>query len=170
MKMKKLLMVLFLMVLGGTLSTSSLVSPAAASGTSVGFNLVGPQSTKADSGPFAGDTLQTTGSGSFDTSGSIVAGGSFTHFKANGTVFARGTWQATSFVSFTSFGGKNPGSQGGELNFIATFFPNGETPVTGLSVTVVCRIDAPSGFTKPEGVTVGNFTDVTRGATLFHLD
>src|SRR5713101_823835 len=102
MKMKKLLMVLFLMVLGGTLSTSSLVSPAAASGTSVGFNLVGPQSTKADSGPFAGDTLQTTGSGSFDTSSrSIVASGSFTHFKANGNVFDKGTWQATSFVSFT---------------------------------------------------------------------
>ncbi len=72
--MKKLAMLLFLMVLGATLSTVSLVSPAAGSGTGFGFNLVGPQSTKADSGSFAGDTLRTTGSGSFDTStGSIVA-------------------------------------------------------------------------------------------------
>lgn len=167
--MKKLVMVLFLMVLGVTLSTLSLVSPAAASGTSFGFNLVGPQSTKADSGPFAGDSLRTTGSGSFDT-GSIVASGSFTHFKADGTVFAKGTWQATSFVSFTPFGGPNPGLQGGTLNFIATFFPNGEAPVTGLSVTVNCRINAPSGFTGPEGVMVGDFTEVTRGAILFHLN
>ena len=171
--MKKLAMLLFLMVLGATLSTVSLVSPAAAtSGTGFGFNLSGPQSTRADSGPFAGDTLRTTGSGSFDTSSrSIVASGSFTHFKANGTVFDKGTWQATSFVSFTPFGGPNPGLQGGTLNFVATAFPDGGDPVPDLSVTINCRINAPSGFTGPEGVLVGgDFTDVTRGATLFHLN
>ncbi len=169
--MRKLVMVSFLMVLVGTLSTVSLVSLAAVSGTSFGFNLVGPQSTTADSGPFAGDTLRTTGSGSFDTStGSIVASGSFTHIKADGTVLAKGTWQATSFVSFTPFGGPNSGLQGGTLNFVATLFPNGGEPVTGLSVTVNCRINAPSSFTGHEGVMVGDFTHVTRGATLFHVN
>ena len=164
--MKKLVMLAFCTTLLATLSTSPLVLPAAASGTSFGFNLVGPQTTMAVSGPIAGDTLRTTGSGSFDTSGSIVASGSFTHIKANGTVFDRGTWQATVFVSFTAFGGPNPGLQGGELKFHATFLPDGGTPSTRL-VTVVCRINAPSGFTDPEGVRVGLFTDVTRGATLF---
>jgi hypothetical protein len=168
-------MLLFLMVLGATLSTVSLVSRAAASGTSFGFSLVGPQSTKADSGPFAGDTLRTTGSGSFDTStGSIVASGSFTHFRADGSVLDKGTWQATSFVSFTHFGGPNPGLQGGTLKFFATAFPDGGEPVPNISVIVNCRINAPSGFTGPEGVLVVagdlNFTDVTRGATLFHLN
>src|SRR5258708_26491863 len=174
--MKKLAMLLFLMVLGATLSTVSLVSPAAASGTSFGFSLVGPQSTKADSGPLAGDTLRTTGSGSFDTStGSIVASGSFTHFRADGTVFDKGTWQATSFVSFTPFGGPNPGLQGGTLNFVATAFPDGGEPVPGFSVTVNCRINAPPSFKGHEGVLVVlvaddfDFTDLTRGPTLLHL-
>ncbi|HET8922204.1 MAG TPA: hypothetical protein VFN26_04320 [Candidatus Acidoferrum sp.] len=166
--MKKLVLFAFLTMLVVTLSTFPLVLPAVASGTIFGFNLVGPQSTMAVSGPIAGDTLQTTGSGSFDTStGTIVASGSFTHIKADGTVFDKGAWQANSFVSFTAFGGPNPGLQGGELKFQATFSPNGGTPSTRM-VTVVCRINAPAGFTAHEGVTVGLFTDVTRGATLFH--
>ena len=168
--MKKLVMLVFLTILIATLSTLPLVLSAAASGTSFGFNLVGPQSTEG-TGPVDGDTLRTTGSGSFDTStGTIVASGSFTHIKADGTVAAKGTWQATSFTGFTPFGGPNPGLQGGELKFQATFFPDGEPPAPGRSVTVVCRINAPSGFTLPEGVMVGLFKDVTRGATLFHAN
>ena len=167
--MKKLVMWAFLTILIAAVSMLPLVLPAAASGTSFGFTLVGPQSTEG-TGVVDGDTLRTTGSGSFDTSsGAIVASGSFTHIKADGTVFAQGTWQATSFISFTGFGGPNPGLQGGELKFHATFLPNGGTPSTRL-VTVVCRINAPSGFTAHEGVTVGLFTDVTRGATLIHAN
>lgn len=166
--MKKLVMLGFVTMLIATLSTLPLVLPAAASGTNFGFNLVGPQSTMAVSEPIAGDTLVTTGSGSFDTStDAIVASGSFTHIKANGTVFDKGTWQATSFVSFAAFGGPNPGLQGGELKFQANFLPDRGAPSTRL-VTVVCRINAPSGFTASKGVTVGLFTNVTRGATLFH--
>ena len=167
--MKKLLTLAFLTILIATVSTLPLVLPAAASGTSFGFTLVGPQSTEG-TGVVDGDTLQTTGSGSFDIStGTIVASGSFTHIKADGTVFDKGTWQANSFVNFTGFGGPNPGLQGGELKFQATFSPNGGTPSTRM-VTIVCLINAPAGFTAHEGVTVGLFTDVTRGATLFHAN
>lgn len=166
--MKKFVIFAFLVMLIAVTSTFPVVLPAVASATVFGFNLVGPQSTIAVSGPIAGDTLRTTGSGSFDTAtDTIVASGSFTHIKADGTVFDKGTWQATSFISFTAFGGPNPGLQGGELKFDASFSPDGGTPSTRL-VTVVCRIDAPSGFTGSEGVTVGLFTRVIRGATLFH--
>ena len=90
--------------------------------TSFSFNLVGPNTAMASSG----DIIRTTGSGSFDAAASaIVASGSFTHITASGSVFARGTWVATAFNGFESFGGPNPGTQGGVLEFTATLFPVG---------------------------------------------
>lgn len=152
-------------------STLGFAPPAAAGDPTYSFNLVGPNTTKALSGPFAGDTLELTGSGAFDpTAGTVVASGSFTHSMASGTVVAKGTWQATAFVSFTAFGGPNPGLQGGTLAITVTFFPEGGAPVTGLPMTVTCLINKPTGFTGKEGVTVGDFTKITRGATLFHLN
>src|SRR5712692_9854851 len=64
---------------------------------SFSFNLVGPNTAMASSG----DRIRTTGSGSFVVAapGTIVASGSFTHFAADGSVFARGTWVATAFTS-----------------------------------------------------------------------
>jgi len=165
--MKRNLFVMSLLGLLASLLLAPLVPLVAAASTSFSFTLIGPQTAEA----LDGDTLRTTGSGSFDTSsGLIVAGGSFTHIKANGTVFARGTWQATSFASFRSFGGLNPGEQGGVLDFIATLIPDHGSPVPNVPVTVVCLIDAPSSFTGSEGVTVGAFTKVIRGAILFHLN
>jgi len=135
--------------------------------TSFSFNLVGPNTARAPSG----DIIRTTGSGSFDVAArTIVASGSFTHINAAGSVVARGTWAATAFTSFVAFGGPNPGTQGGVLEFSATLFPGGGSPVTGVPVTVTCLVNKPSGFTEEEGTTVGDFTEKTGGHTLFHVD
>ena len=117
-----------LVLVGMLVSILSLLAarPAVAASTSYTFNLIGPNTAMALSGPFAGDTIRTTGSGSFDTgAATIVASGSFTHVKADGLVFARGTWVAASFTSFTAFGGPSPGFQGGVLEFVATLYPTG---------------------------------------------
>ena len=169
--MKRNLFAVSLIVLLASFLSPPLVPPVAAADTSFGFTFLGPQTAE---NPLTFDTLRVTGSGSFDTmTHSIEASGSFTHILANGTVFARGTWQATSFTSFTLFGGEHLGEQGGVLHFVATLIPNDRPPVPSVPVTVVCRIDAPLSFPKtmfPEGVKVGDFSDVTRGAILFHLN
>jgi hypothetical protein len=71
--------------------------------------------------------------------------------------------------SFDAFGGPNNGTQGGVLDITATLFPVGGTPVTGVPIEVVCRVNAPSGFTEEEGTSVDGFTEHTGGTTLFHL-
>jgi hypothetical protein len=116
--------------------------------------------------PGTGETISTTGAGSFNAGG-IVASGSFTKFSAAGSVVARGTWTATGLTSFTPFFGLVPGVEGGQLKFSATLFPDGGSPVTGVAVVVTCRVNAPSGFTDEEGTSVGPFTDHTGGTTLF---
>jgi hypothetical protein len=117
--------------------------------------------------PSSGEMISTTGAGSFNASG-IVASGSFTQFNAAGSVVARGSWAATGFTSFVAFGGPNPGVEGGQLTFSATLFPEGGSPMTGVTVIVTCRVNAPSGFTDEEGTTVGAFTEHIGGTTLFH--
>jgi hypothetical protein len=125
----------------------------------------------APSGPFKGDTIRVTGSGTFDTStAAIVASGSFTHTHPNGTIVARGTWVATAFTSFVGFGGPSPGFQGGQLWFTATLFPEGGSPHTGIAMSITCLVGLGPGHGFEEGTTVDGFTDKTGGATLFHID
>jgi len=145
-----------------------LATPAAvAANTTVSFELDGPQIT---ANPSTGATIKTTGAGSFDPSANtVVASGSFTEFNANGSVAARGTWVATSFVSFTPFGGPNPGTQGGTLQITVTLFSGGASQ-TGVPMTVDCLVNAPPTFTGAEGITIGDFTNSVRGHTLFHLN
>jgi hypothetical protein len=139
---------------------------AQASGTSNGFNLVGPQTT---TDPSTGNTIRTTGGGSFDTTaGTVVASGSFTISDSSGAVISKGTWTATGFGSFQSFGGPRPGFQGGQLQMTVTLSFNGGGQETGQPMSVTCLINAPPGFT--EGITVSTFTVINRGATLFHLN
>jgi len=143
--------------------------PASATGTAYTFNLLGPNTAEAPSGDFAGDTIRLTGSGSFDTAALTVEGsGSFRHIKADGSVFARGTWQATAFVSFTPYGGPSPGFQGGELAILVTLFPAGGAPVSGVPMTVLCDVGSPPPGVH-EGTTLDGFTHKTGGLTLFHL-
>jgi len=118
--------------------------------------------------PTTHEIIRTTGSGSFDaTANTIVASGSFTHTTVGGSVVARGTWAATAFTSFVGFGGPNPGTQGGVLEFTATLSPQGGSPLSGVPVSVTCRVFAPPGTGK-EATTVGPFTEKTDGMTLFH--
>ena len=146
-----------------------LALPALGNALTFSFNLVGPQ---AASNPSNGETIRVTGSGSFDAvSQIVVASGSFTIFNGSAAI-SHGTWKATAFDSFTPFGGPVDGLQGGTLSIFVTLFPNGESPITNVPMTVNCLIDAPANFTGSEGVAVGDFTNIlpVRGHTLFHLN
>ena len=149
-----------------------LLPVAEAANQTYSFNLVGPQLTSA--GPLPAVSVRTTGSGSFDTvAQTVIASGSFTQFNPDGSVAARGTWVATSFVSFIAFGGPNPGLQGGVLQITVTLFFQGGGQQTDVPMTVTCLINAPPGFTGDEGITLGVFTqskDVGHSHTLFHLN
>jgi hypothetical protein len=123
-----------------------------------------PPNTAMDS---SGNTIRVTGAGNFDpAAATVVASGSFTQFGAGGAVVARGTWSATQFVSFVSFGGPHPGIFGGVLQLIVTLSPKGGPPQTGVPMNVTCVVNAPPGY--EEGTTVGDFTEKTGGTTLFH--
>ncbi len=156
-----------LTILGTALLSLAFATPAAGS-TVYTFNLVGPNTALAPSGPHAGDTIRVTGSGTFDPAGgTIVAGGSFTHLNADGTVHQRGTWQATGLTSFTGFGGPSPGRQGGVLWMVVTHFPHGEAPHPGVPMSGTSTINAPPGLIQ--GTTVAEFTVKTGGKARFHL-
>jgi hypothetical protein len=167
--MKKLAMYLSVTLLATVLSTLALASPTGNADPTYSFTLDGPQ---AAGDPNTGNTILVTGSGSFDTadSGTVIGSGSFTILNSSGAAVSRGTWKATSFVSFDSFGGFNPGTQGGVLNITVTLSPNVGAPGTGVSMTVTCRVKAPPNFTGAEGITIGSFTHTIAGHTLFHLN
>src|SRR2546425_10054174 len=103
------------------LATAMLGSAHATGAASYSFNLIRPNSAKAENTVpgtpiVAGDVLRLTGSGALDGTNAIATGGgSFTHYKPDGAVFARGTWLVTGFQSFQSYGGPNPGGPGGLL-------------------------------------------------------
>ena len=168
MKLRAVWICAVVMMLGLTAGLAT--SVRAQTATAYSFNLITPNTAMAPSGDFAGDTIRVTGAGSFDTvAGTVVASGSFTHIKADGTVFARGTWVATDFVSFWSFGGPNGGTQGGVLEIKVTLMPAGGSPHTGIVMTVNCLVHKPAGFTGEEGTAVDGFTERTGGETLFHI-
>ncbi len=168
--MKKFLSMLLSVFLVTALPLVALAQPAPAADPTYGFSFFGPQVSSSPSGPFAGDTVRVTGSGSFDPgAATVVASGSFTISDPSGSVVQRGTWKATAFGGFQAFGGPRPGFQGGALQITVTVFFNGGPQLTGISMTVICLIAAPPG-TGAEGITIGEFTQVVRGATLFHLN
>ncbi len=157
------------------LATATLGTAYAASATSNSFNLIGPNTSMAPNTipgtPIAaGDVLRLTGSGAFDSSkGTASGGGSFTHYKPDGSVFARGLWVVTGFQSFTSYGGPNPGKQGGVLHVTVTII-GPEATFAGLTLQVSCHLNAPAGA-PDEGATLpGLFSVPTGGNTLFHTN
>ena len=155
-----------LTILAAALLALALPAAAAAGPTTYTFNLQGPNSALAPSGPHAGDTIRVTGSRSFDPAARTIMGsGSFTH--ADGTVHQRGTWRGTGFTSFTGFGGPSPGQQGGVLWMVVTHFPNGEAPHPGIPMSVTSTVNAPPGLIQ--GTTVAEFTVKTGGKARFHL-
>ncbi len=157
------------------LATATLGTAHATSTTSYSFNLIGPNTAMAlntipGTPVAAGDVLSLTGSGTFDSStGTASGGGSFTHYKPDGSVFARGTWVVTVFQSFKSYGGPSSGIQGGLL-LVTVSIIGPEATFTGLTLQVSCLVNAPAGA-PGEGTTVqGLFSVPTGGNTLLHLD
>lgn len=146
--------------------------PRATAAQPTGGFVLSPPNTARDLG--TGNTIRVAGSGSFEDGGTVVAHGSFTRFNDTGAVIDKGTWEATDFVDFISFGGPNPGLQGGELDLKVTLFPKGGAPEPDTDMNVFCCIAAvPPCFTllpvRAEGTTVGSFTVKTGGVTLFNL-
>ena len=170
--MKKFVTLSSMMVVAAILFMLAVTPQAVAQDVTYGFNLVGPQTSTNGT-----HTIQVTGAGSFDlTAETVVASGSFLITNnSNGAVVRRGTWKATAFNSFCSRGGPSPGAQGGVLVMTVTLFPNGGSPLTGLTMTVNCLIFAPpnnAGTCSPagEGATVADFMTIVTGHTLFHLN
>jgi hypothetical protein len=142
------------------------LAPAASATVSYGFTLNPPNIAE---DPDTGDVIRVTGAGTFDTGGAVNGGGVFTHRDSDGDFVARGTWRATGFVDFDSFGGPSNGIQGGVLAMTATLFPVGGAPVTGVPITIICLVGIVPPGTGEEGTTVGEFTEVLGGFTVFHL-
>ncbi len=168
--MKKCLPLCMPILVAAALLALASAPSAVAKDVTYSFNLLGPQTTANGT-----ETIQVTGGGSFDsTAGTVVASGVFLITNnSSGAVVSAGTWKATAFNGFCPRGGPSSGLQGGVLAMTVTLSPDGGEPITGVSMTVTCLIG--SGCTAgAEGVTVsgsvGNFTDVVRGATLFHLN
>ncbi len=154
---------------------TTMLGNAHAASASYSFNLVGPntamaQNTIPGTPIAAGDVLRLTGSGTFDASaGAATGGGSFTHYKPDGSVFARGVWIVTGFQSFSSYGGPNRGLQGGVL-LVTVSIIGPEATFSGLTLQVSCHINAPAGAPE-EGTTLpGLFSESTGGNTLFHTN
>jgi hypothetical protein len=171
--MKKFVALSLPMVVATTLLTLALVLPAVASSPTptYSFDLTGPQATK---DPSTNHTFALTGAGSFDPSATtVVASGTFAILSSSGSPLSFGTWKATGLDSFCPRGGPNPGVQGGVLVITVTLFPHGGEPITGVTITVNCLVGTGCN-PGAEGATitgsVGNFTDVVHGRTLFHLN
>jgi hypothetical protein len=169
--MKKFVPPWLAILLTTTLLMLALASPAVAGSPTYSFDLTGPQTAK---DPGTNNTITLSGAGSFDPSAeTVVAGGAFVILSSSGSPISFGTWKATSFGNFCPRGGPSSGVQGGVLVITVTLFPHGGAPITGVTVTVICLVGTGCS-PGAEGVTVtgsvGNFTDVVRGRTLFHLN
>ncbi len=143
------------------------VAQATASGTTYAFNLTGPNLAE---NPSNEDIIRVTGSGTFNPSmGTASGSGSFTHRTGSGALVAKGTWVATGFTSFDSYGGPSNGFQGGEVRIVATLFPSGGGSVTGVPMTVTCHVGTVPAGAPEEGTMVDGFTESIGGLTLMHI-
>ena len=145
------------------------VAQATATGTTYGFNLTGPNFAE-NSGN--GDVIRVTGSGTFNPSMVTATGsGSFTHRHSDGALVAKGTWVATGFTGFTSYGGPSNGFQGGSVRIVVRLFPSGGGSVPGVAMTVTCHVGTVPGGAPEEGTMVDGlgFTESIGGFTLMHI-
>jgi hypothetical protein len=110
-----------------------------------------------------GDRINVTGAGTFNTANRTVhAAGLFVHYTASGVIHCKGTWWATDFTSFVSFGSNRSGRAGGVLSIVVTHECKtmGMT-MTGIPMTVTSTVNAPAGYVQ--GTTVANFTQPLGG-------
>ena len=132
-----------------------------------------------------GDEIKVTGEGTFSVHPMWVdASGEFTHYKADGSVFAQGTWTANRMLSLNFYGcryiprlGVDLGDDslcGGALKLAATF----QTPLGTLHgiLTIFCivgpKAPAAHGTEEGEGVTVNvpgviNFNHTAEGNNIY---
>ena len=163
-----------LMLVSATLAAG--VSPAlagAASGVGVAahstyaFVVLANSATATNAGMMAspGDRITVSGGGTFDVAARTVnAAGVFVHRSADGAIHCQGTWWATDFTSFVSFGADPRGGPlGGVLSVVLGHHCTtmGMT-MTGMPMTVTSTLRAPAGSVR--GTTVGDFTQPLGGA------
>ncbi len=151
---------------------------------SYSFTIVGPNAAYAPlwMPMFGGDTMYITGSGSFActtyywdensilhcTSGTVSGSGAYWIAAPDASVVDRGTWVLTSFISFTGYGGPNPGRQGGFLEKNAIVTSNIFGTLGEFYSSLSCTINAPAGA-PPAGHTGGPFIEPVGGTPVFHL-
>ncbi|HEX6471498.1 MAG TPA: hypothetical protein VF069_20520 [Streptosporangiaceae bacterium] len=140
-------------------------TPATATGHGavVSFRLAPPNTAVSpDGGTMAapGDWIKVGGGGSFEpATGSVRAGGTFTHYSADGTVHCAGTWRATQVTGWTDFG-----RGGGSAALRVTHYCSTMGEVhTDIPMTVTSTRNAPPGSSYVAGTTVGEFTVPTGG-------
>ena len=143
------------------------VAQATATGTTYGFNLIGPNLAENLGN---GDVIRVTGSGEFNPSLRTASGsGSFTHRHGDGTLVAKGTWVATGFTGFDPYGGPTNGAQGGSVRIVVTLFPSGGGAVPSVPMVVTCHVGTVPGGAPEEGTQIGAFTESIGGLTLMHI-
>jgi hypothetical protein len=129
--------------------------------------------TKATTGTYANDFIAIFGSGIFG--GQDVAGNGIFSIStglppSSTNSLASGTWEATRFVSFVSYGVANPRAEGGQLVISITLaFDNGHT-VSGVTLTITCRVGLTTPPPPEEGATLSGpvvFDHPAAGITTF---
>jgi hypothetical protein len=150
------------------LALIALLVPIAVHASQWGFAINNPTTAV---NPGTGQRIRTHGAGLFDDlSGAVSGGGSYSITNASGKVIERGTWAATSYVSFASDGGINKGIQGGTLKILITLMPTQGTARNGQLMTIICPFEASEGLDEEDdSATVGNFSVPAGGITVFHL-
>lgn len=132
-----------------------------------------------------GDTVELTGSGIVvPFRGDVTGGGTFVHKLASGSVFARGFYVLTGFVSWERRPGTFPlpndgvghlaDASAGVLAVNVRVFPDGGSPLDGV-LTIFCHFPTTPG-PNDEGFTLDvatfHFTQLpppAAGFTLFHV-
>jgi hypothetical protein len=128
-----------------------------------------------------GDTVELTGSGIVvPFTGDVTGGGTFVHKRADGTVFARGFYVLTGFVSWERRPGTFPlpndgvghlaDASAGVLVVNVRAFPDGGSPVNGV-LTIFCHFpDTPGPNDEGFTLDIASFHFVQAGGvTLFHV-
>lgn len=163
-------------LVAGTLSILPAAPALAASraqGTDYSFALV-PADTAVSPGGGSmaqpGDSITVRGGGTFDPSALTVhAGGTFVHYRHDGTVMCTGRWQATGFGGFTDFGPGRHGAEGGVLSIVVTHYcPAMHMTMTGIPMTVTSAVNGPAGTVT--GITAGDFSQPAGGSVWLHRD
>ena len=145
----------------------SLAPPVQAANSVHSFNLINTTAVSPNGGTVEspGDWISVSGSGTFNPiARTIQAGGTFTHYSASGTVMCQGRWPATGFTSFLDFGTNAKGQEGGVLSLVVTHdcTTMGMT-MAGIPMTVTSTVNAPTGSSYVQGITVSDFTQPSGG-------